>query len=107
MLEHIARFTTQCGVVLYNDIFKLRLFTNSLTGPSFTWYVNLPTGSVQNWQDMERIFYNQFNQTEPNVTIADLTRLKQKLGKNVETYIAWFKNARNRCKSCLKMNMYI
>ena len=86
---------------------KLRLFTNFLIGPAFTWYVNLPIGSVQNWQDMERLFYSQFYQTEPDVTIADLARLKQKPGENVETYIARFKNAWNRCIAQLLDNEYV
>ncbi|CAN0880135.1 hypothetical protein LINGRAHAP2_LOCUS13485 [Linum grandiflorum] len=46
-VEHVGRFTVQCGDV--GDFVKLRLFGNSLTGPAFAWYVNLPSNSIQNW----------------------------------------------------------
>ena len=39
-LEHVARFTTQCGDV-NSDSHKLRLFNFPLTGSAFAWYINL------------------------------------------------------------------
>ena len=36
-LEHISRFTVQCGEYSNNGNGKLRLFPNSLTGQAFTW----------------------------------------------------------------------
>ncbi|CAN0838175.1 hypothetical protein LINGRAHAP2_LOCUS2015 [Linum grandiflorum] len=47
-VEHIGRFTVQCGDV--GDFVKLRIFGNSLTGAAFAWYVNLPSNSIQTWQ---------------------------------------------------------
>ncbi|KAM1287228.1 hypothetical protein ACFX2J_001173 [Malus domestica] len=44
-LEHVARFTAQCGDV-NSDFHKLRLFNFSLTGSAFAWYINLPPNSV-------------------------------------------------------------
>ena len=43
-MEHVARFIVQCGeFVDYENFyhFKLRLFPNSLTGGTFTWYTTL------------------------------------------------------------------
>ena len=48
-LEHVARFTAQCGDVS-NDVYKLRLFNFSLTGSAFAWYINLPPNSIQSWE---------------------------------------------------------
>ncbi|KAM1469920.1 hypothetical protein ACFXTO_041034 [Malus domestica] len=45
-LEHVARFTAQCGDV-NSDFHKLRLFNISLTGSTFAWYINLPPNSIQ------------------------------------------------------------
>ncbi|GAV57795.1 hypothetical protein CFOL_v3_01331 [Cephalotus follicularis] len=47
-IEHIGRFTVQCGEASTNVFLKLRLFANS-----FTWYINLPPNSVYSWQEME------------------------------------------------------
>ena len=47
---------------------------------------------------MEELFHAQFYQTEPEVTMADLARLKQKPDEKVAQFIARFKKARNKCK---------
>ncbi|CAN0858222.1 hypothetical protein LINGRAHAP2_LOCUS7138 [Linum grandiflorum] len=94
-VEHVGRFTVQCGDV--GDFVKLRLFGNSLTGPAFAWYVNLPSNSIQNWQQMEQIFHAQFYRSEPEVSMADLARMRQQPGESVEKFLTAFKNARNRC----------
>ena len=64
-IEHVARFTTQCGEFTNHDFMKLRLFPNSLSGAAFAWYTNLPVGSILTWQQMEDVFHAQFFQTEP------------------------------------------
>ena len=56
-LEYMARFTAQCGEVSNNDMLKLRLFSSSLIGLAFTWSVNLLDGSIQTWQDIEKVFH--------------------------------------------------
>ncbi|CAL1389698.1 unnamed protein product [Linum trigynum] len=94
-VEHVGRFTVQCGDV--SDFLKLRLFGNSLTGPAFAWYVNLPSNSVQTWQQMEQMFHAQFYRPEQEVTMANLARMRQQLGETVEHFLTNFKNARNRC----------
>ena len=74
-LEHIGRFVVQCGHIGNNENLRLRLFPNSLTGIAFSWYTNLPANSVHNWQEMEEAFHSQFYRTEPEVSMADLSRL--------------------------------
>ncbi|CAL1362343.1 unnamed protein product [Linum trigynum] len=94
-VEHVGRFTVRCGDV--SDFLKLRLFGNSLTGPAFAWYVNLPSNSVQTLQQMKQMFHAQFYRSEPEVTMADLARMRQQPGETVEHFLTNFKNARNRC----------
>ena len=47
-MEHISRFTTQCGKANENEYYELQLFPLSLIAASFTWYSSLPPNSVQN-----------------------------------------------------------
>ncbi|BFG20916.1 hypothetical protein CerSpe_071900 [Prunus speciosa] len=47
-IEHIGRFTAQCGEA-DSDAQKLRLFVHSLTGASFSWFINLPPNSIRDW----------------------------------------------------------
>ena len=59
-LEHIARFTMQCGELAnYENFyhFNLILFPNSLIGVAFIWYTTLPRNTIQSWQDMKRQFH--------------------------------------------------
>ncbi|CAN0829178.1 hypothetical protein LINGRAHAP2_LOCUS1064 [Linum grandiflorum] len=93
-VEHVGRFTVQCGDV--GDFVNLRLFGNSLTGPAFAWYVNFPSNSIQNWQQMEQIFHAQFYRSEPEVSMADLARMRQQPGESVEKFLTACKTARNR-----------
>ncbi|OMO89495.1 Retrotransposon gag protein [Corchorus capsularis] len=100
-LEHISRFTIQCGEA-NSGYHKLRLFPNSVTGAAFTWYINLPPNSVRTWEEMERLFHTQFYRTEPEVSMADLCRLYQKKGESAEDYLDRFKKLRNRCRTPLQ-----
>lgn len=59
-VEHVGRFTIQCGELANNEFYKLRLFGNSLTGPAFVWYINLPPNSIHSWEEMEESFHKQF-----------------------------------------------
>ena len=109
-LEHIAHFTIQCGELANFENFsnfKLRLFPNSLTGNAFTWYATLPRNSVLTWQEMERQFHTQFFRTEPEVCIAELSRVTQRAGESADLFIARFKRMRNRCKIMLPEGEYV
>ena len=55
-LEHVARFTYQCGEVSENDFMKLKFFLSSLTGTAFNWYLNLSSNSIFTWWDMQNAF---------------------------------------------------
>ena len=59
-IEHISRFTTQCGKANQNEYHKLRLFPFSLTVIAFIWYSFLPPNSMQNWANMEWLFHDRF-----------------------------------------------
>lgn len=101
-LEHIARFTIQCGELANFanfDNLRLRLFPNSLTGTAFNWYVSLPTGSILTWTEMERQFHAQYFRSEPEVCVADLSRMSQRNGESADRFIHRFKKMRNRCKA--------
>ena len=59
-VEHIAKFTSQCADAGTNEYLKLRLFANSLTDTTFTWFINLAPNFVHNWAQMEDLFHAQF-----------------------------------------------
>ncbi|CAL2229764.1 unnamed protein product [Prunus armeniaca] len=69
----MAQFTE----IGYREALKLRLFSSTLTGPAFSWYVKLSQSSVPNWQTMEQIFHEQFYRPKPEVSMDDLAKMRQ------------------------------
>ena len=109
-LEQVARFTVQCGELAnYENFyhFKLRLFPNSLTRASFTWYTTLPRNSIQSWQEMESQFHTQFFRADFEVCIVELSRVTQKNGETADLFISRFKKMRNKCKIHLSKIEYV
>ena len=109
-LEHVARFTVQCGEFANYENFsylKLRLFPNSLTGDAFTWYATLLRNSIMSWQEMERQFHTQFFREEPEICIAELSRVTQRGGESLKSFLTSFKKMKNRCKIYLLETEYV
>ncbi|KAM1833042.1 hypothetical protein ACFX13_022903 [Malus domestica] len=96
-LEHVARFTEQCGDV-NSDFHKLRLFNFSLTGSAFAWYINLPPNSVQSWEELVEKFHEQFYRPGMEVPVSSLARMAQASDESPMDYLTRFKSARNWCR---------
>ncbi|GKV34366.1 hypothetical protein SLEP1_g42743 [Rubroshorea leprosula] len=106
-IEHIGRFTIQCGEASGDDNLKLRLFPSSLTGTALTWYLSLPQNSVYSWRQMEDLFHTQFYRCEPEVSMADLSRLGQKPGESSEAFLARFRRARLKYRVALPEQEFV
>jgi hypothetical protein len=52
-LEHIGQFILQCGEASANDTLKLRMFSLSLSGTTFTWFTSLAPNSIFTWAQLE------------------------------------------------------
>ena len=104
--EHISRFTIQCGELSNNGHGKLIMFANSVTGQAFKWYASLPLHSIETWNDMEEKFLNHFARTDLGISMVDLARLRQEMGKTAKQFIKRFKKARLRlrCQTQLPEN---
>ncbi|GKV20245.1 hypothetical protein SLEP1_g30401 [Rubroshorea leprosula] len=100
-IEHIGRFTIQCGEASGDENLKLRLFPSSLTSTALTWYLSLPQNSVYTWRQMEDLFHIQFYRSEPEVSMADLSRLVQRPRETSEAFLARFRKARLKCRIAL------
>jgi len=58
--EHVNRFIIQCGEAANRDELRVRLFSSSLSGSAFTWFISLPPNSVITWADLEKQFDKYF-----------------------------------------------
>ncbi|CAL2270925.1 unnamed protein product [Prunus armeniaca] len=79
-------FTAQCREA-DSDAQRLRLFVHSLTGAVFSWFINLPPNSVRDWSDMERIFHEHFYQTNREITVTELARMRQASDESPRDYL--------------------
>ena len=100
-LEHISRFTIQCGEYSNNGNGKLKLFPNSLTGHAFSWYATLPANSINSWEEMEEKFRPHFARSDVGVSMVDLARLRHKPDEFAEQFIMRFKRVKKRCLTTL------
>ncbi|KAM1764053.1 hypothetical protein ACFX11_003336 [Malus domestica] len=96
-LEHVARFTAQCGDV-NSDFHKLRLFNFSLTGSAFAWYINLSPNSIQSWEELVEKFHEQFYRPMMEMSVSSLARMAQASDESPMDYLTRFKSARNWCR---------
>jgi hypothetical protein len=94
-LEHVGQFVIQCGEVSSSDIYKLRLFSLSLSSAAFTWFISLRPNSIYNWSDLEQKFHDYFFTDETELKLSHLTLVKQNSNEMVSEYIRRFKYTRN------------
>ena len=106
-LEHISRFTVQCGEYSNNGNGKLRMFPNSLTGQAFTWYAALLANSIGSWEEIEEKFQSHFARSNIGVSMTNLARLKQKPDESAEQFIIRFKRVRTQCLTTLPKAEYV
>ena len=99
-LEHVARFTAQCGDV-NNDFHKMCLFNFSLTGLAFVWYINLLPNSIQSWEELVEKFHEQFYRPGMEMSVSSLARMAQASDESPMNYLTRFKSARNWCRVLL------
>jgi hypothetical protein len=53
-MEHVNRFIIQCGEAASRDELRVRLFSPSLSGSAFIWFISLPPNSIITWADLEK-----------------------------------------------------
>ncbi|KAF7149768.1 hypothetical protein RHSIM_Rhsim02G0166900 [Rhododendron simsii] len=86
--QHTAHFLSRCGPIAQNEALCLQLFVQSLEGSAFTWYSNLPEGSIQGWDFMVKEFLKQFCNTQRRVGVPELIETKQRDNEPVTDFIA-------------------
>ena len=76
---------------------RMKEFSKSLEGCSFSWYASLAPGSMFRWNDLATHFMKKFFSVDDRVTLADLGREKQRLGEELLDYIRRFRDISLSC----------
>jgi hypothetical protein len=73
--EHVGQFLAHLGELADGQAFRVRLFSISLTGTAFAWYVALSANSINFYNDFESKFHEYFFSGEYELGLADLATL--------------------------------
>ena len=98
-MEHVNTFIIQCGEAANRDELRVHLFSSSLSGSAFTWFISLPPNSVITWADLEKKFHKYFFSRVHEKKITDLVRLKQRNDESVESFVQRLREVKNKCYS--------
>lgn len=98
-LEHVSRYLLEIEEAAMDDTCKIRYFPLSLTGPAFTWFSTLPSGSIGTWDELEQMFHSYFFTGSNEKTMADLMALRMKNSETPMEYLHRFREVKNMCYS--------
>ncbi|XP_020216869.1 uncharacterized protein LOC109800500 [Cajanus cajan] len=91
--EHIDAYVTQMNMYTNDDALMCQVFPTSLKGPTLTWYTQLPTGSIDNFETLMRRFTAQYTTSRPHhITSAALANLKQGENESLRNFMERFAN---------------
>lgn len=60
IFEYVNMYQIEAGDIANNENLNVEYFPNSLTKNAFTWFITLPLHSIFNWNQLERVFNEQF-----------------------------------------------
>ena len=98
-MEHVNRFIIQCGEAASRDELRVRLFSSSLSGSAFTWFISLPPNSIITWADLEKQFHKYFFAGIHEKKLTDLVKLRQRNDESVESFVQRLRDVKNKCYS--------
>ena len=67
--------SSSVGEAANRDELRVCLFSSSLSGLAFTWFISLPPNLVITWADLEKQFHKYFFFAVHEKKITDLVRL--------------------------------
>ena len=86
-MEHVNRFIIQCGEAASRDVLRVRLFSSSLSGSAFKWFISLPPNSIISWADLEKQFHKNFFARVHGKKLTDLVKLRQRNDESIESFV--------------------
>ena len=89
-IEHVSRYLTQLGEASVEKAHRVRFFSLSLPGPTFTWFSSLLVNSITNWADLEKKFHTYFYTGTGEKKITDLTTIRQKTNESGTEFLQRF-----------------
>jgi len=74
--EHISKYITQLGEAGSSKSLRVRMFSLSLTGTTFSWFSSLAPNSIRSWDELEQKFHDHFYSGDNETKLTDLTSVR-------------------------------
>ncbi|XP_050918982.1 uncharacterized protein LOC127136477 [Lathyrus oleraceus] len=96
-IEHVARYLIEAGDISNNENLRINFFLSSLIKNAFTWFTTMPQISIHTWNQLERMFHEQFYMGQTKISLKELTSIKRKFTKSIDDYLNRFRLLKSRC----------
>ncbi|XP_050919016.1 uncharacterized protein LOC127136513 [Lathyrus oleraceus] len=96
-IEHVARYLIEVGDILNNESLRIKFFPSSLIKNSFAWFTILPQSSIHTWNQLERMFHEQFYMGQMKISLKELASIKRKFNEPIDDYLNRFRLLKARC----------
>ena len=96
-VEHVARYLIEAGKIVNNENLRIKYFPSSLTKNAFTWFTTLPANSIHNWNQLERLFHEQFYMGQTKISLKELASVKRRFTEPIDEYLNRFRLLKARC----------
>ncbi|XP_050889997.1 uncharacterized protein LOC127095334 [Lathyrus oleraceus] len=94
---HVARYLIEAGDMLNNENLRMNFFPSSLTKNAFTWFTTLPQNLIHSWNQVERMFHEQFYMGQTKITLKELASVRRKFTEPIYDYLNRFRLLKARC----------
>ncbi|XP_050876715.1 uncharacterized protein LOC127080438 [Lathyrus oleraceus] len=96
-IEYVARYLIEAGDISNNENLRIKYFPSSLIKNTFTWFTTLPQNSIHAWNQLERMFHEQFYMGQTKISLKELSTIKRKFVDPVDDYLNRFRLLKARC----------
>ncbi|XP_050888827.1 uncharacterized protein LOC127093987 [Lathyrus oleraceus] len=97
IVEHVARYLIEAGDMSNNESLRIKKIPSFITKNAFTWFTTLPQSSIHTWNQLERMFHEQFYMGQTKISLKELASIKRKFTEPIDDYLNRFRLLKYRC----------
>lgn len=96
-IEHVARYLNEVRDMSNSESLRMKFFPSSLTKNAFTWFTTLPQNSIHSWNQLERMFHEQFYMRQMKISLKELASVRRKFTEPIDDYLNRFRLLKAMC----------
>ncbi|XP_050895309.1 uncharacterized protein LOC127101926 [Lathyrus oleraceus] len=96
-VEHVARYLIEVRDMSNNESLRIKKNPSSLTKNAFTWFKTLPQNLIHTWNQLKRMFHEQFYMGQAKISLKELASVRRKFTEPIDDYLNRFRLLKARC----------